>query len=649
MFELFSLLSRPRPTRFCCATFTGLSVLLALLLGAMLSCPAAAQETLVGADDAASLTMPKATEPVYPVTRFTVLFDREVKSAGLDSDKLKQHTLVLSQVDGVYTQPQPGAQAIVTTLAKLDNDTPNRYDVTALRTIIDGILGYLNDEAKLIGVVVAPAPSDIGLDLQDRRGERTELTLIVRLASVGQVRTLASGDRIDQKQREDNLLHTSIRERSPLQASTEPRSGSLLLRDELDHYLYRLNRHPGRRVDAAISPGLSAGEVSLDYLVAENKPWYVYFQLSNTGTDSTDEIRERFGLVHNQLTARDDILSIDYITASFDESHVLTVNYTRPFNERLELRLNGLYSEFSADQVGSPLAFTGEDVATGATLAYNVYQNGPLFVDAVAGLEYYFTSANNPGAGVEGEANLLMASAGFEMERSTDLSQTFGLLKVRGNINQGDRTDFASLGRTAPDTQFALLQYGLTTSFYIEPLINAAAWRDITDPTSSTLAHELAFGVRGQLALEESRLVPTFQAVAGGLTTVRGYEQADVAGDSSVILTAEYRFHLPRAFGVRPPQQTKLFDRPFRFAPEAVYGRPDWDLVLKAFVDYAYVDVSNELAFETDDSLLSTGLGVELALKNNINLRADWGVALEDAGSTRSGDNRLHLVLTLLY
>jgi hemolysin activation/secretion protein len=592
---------------------------------------------------------PTVTKPVFPVSEFKIQLDRDVDPDDLDMVKLIRQPITLSRIDDVYTRPQPGAETITTSLIKLESTPAKQYDVTALRAIIDDLLAYLNEDESLVGVVVAPSPLDIAVDLTDRREGRTSLTILIRIATVGQVRTLASGDRIPSDIREDHPLHKSLIARSPMQASKEPRAGSLIKRDELDDYLYRLNRHPGRRVDAAISPGLNAGEVSLDYLVAENKTWYAYFQLSNTGTESTNKLRERFGFVHNQVTANDDIFSVDYITAGFDDSHVVTMGYRRPLDERWQLRLNSLYSDFTADQVGSPLPFTGEDASFGAALAYNFYQNGPLFLDAVGGLEYYFTSANNPGAALEGEAHLLLASLGVELERVTDLAQTRGLIKFMGNLNEGDTTDFNTLGRTAPDTQFLVMQYALTTSFYLEPLLNADAWRDISDPKTSTLAHEIALGMRGQWAVANDRLLPTFQSVAGGLYTVRGYEQAEVAADSSLILSAEYRFHLPRIFGIEAPRRTQLFDRPFRVAPEAPYGRPDWDLIFKAFVDYAFMDVSDELAFETDENLMSTGLGLELALKNNVNFRAEWGFALQDAGRTDAGDSQFHFVLTLVY
>jgi hypothetical protein len=79
--------------------------------------------------------------------------------------------------------------------------------------------------------------------------------------------------------------------------------------------------------------------VTLDYLVAENKPWTAYAELSNTGTKQTNEWRERFGFVHNQLTRSDDILRLDYATAGFDRSHAVNVDYSFPIlSDRVRAR-----------------------------------------------------------------------------------------------------------------------------------------------------------------------------------------------------------------------------------------------------------------------------------------------------------------------
>jgi len=55
---------------------------------------------------------------------------------------------------------------------------------------------------------------------------------------------------------------------------------------------------------------------------------------------------------------------------------------------------------------------------------------------------------------------------------------------------------------------------------------------------------------------------------------------------------------------VEPGQSPFFFKGPFRWAPQQLYGRPDWDLVLSTFVDYGHTYYSGELAStETDQNI----------------------------------------------
>jgi len=155
--------------------------------------------------------------------------------------------------------------------------------------------------------------------------------------------------------------------------------------------------------------------------------------------------------------------------------------------------------------------------------------------------------------------------------------------------------------------------------------------------------------LRGQCAFG-NRLIPQAEEVAGGLYTVRGYPESIVAGDSVIIGSAEYRYHIPRAFGIES-EPRQLFGQPFRYAPQYVYGRPDWDLILKAFIDAGRTINSDRLSFEHDETLVGVGIGAELQFKRNLNVRVDWGFALEDlkSANVQAGDNRVHFVATILF
>ena len=74
-----------------------------------------------------------------------------------------------------------------------------------------------------------------------------------------------------------------------------------------------------RAPDSSIAAAEEPGGVALDFLVAENPPLTFYAQISNTGSKQTDRVRERFGLIHTQLTNNDDVLALDFVTAGFDD------------------------------------------------------------------------------------------------------------------------------------------------------------------------------------------------------------------------------------------------------------------------------------------------------------------------------------------
>ena len=181
----------------------------------------------------------------------------------------------------------------------------------------------------------------------------------------------------------------------------------------------------------------------------------------------------------------------------------------------------------------------------------------------------------------------------------------------------------------------------------MEPLWYGRAWRNARTPRSSTLAHEIALRSAGQYAFD-TRQIPQTQFVLGGFYTVRGYPQATIASDSAVLLSAEYRYHLARALRPEAPRVLPIVGT-FRVAPARVYGRPDWDLVFRAFTDWGRAIFSEAVAGELDETLSSVGVGLELVLKRNLSLRVDYGIALSDVRAVESGDSETNFVATFRY
>jgi hemolysin activation/secretion protein len=413
-------------------------------------------------------------------------------------------------------------------------------------------------------------------------------------------------------------------------------------------------------VDVELDPGDLPGTTDVNLRIAENKPWVVYAQYSNTGTTSTTRNRERFGFLHNQATGRDDIFRIDYTTGDFSDVHAVVASYTGPFSLRLpelRFRVAGLYSEFDSSEVGFVDSdFHGEQALGEAQIVYNFFQRHELFVDAYAGARFHVMSVENDQFGSSGgledeeNASFLVPKIGVAGERRTRTSRLLFDANLALGITGEDEEDLEILGTPEPDDRFTLLRWNGSYAFYLEPLIDRQAWEDPSTPSSSTLAHEVALSFRGQWAFD-NRLVPQYQEIAGGLYTVRGYKQATIARDNLLLGSAEYRLHIPRLFEPDPaPAQVPLLGD-FRLHPESVFGRPDWDLVVRFFSDAARALASDRRSLddESHETLLSIGAGLELQILRNLNLRADAGRVLSSAGSAEPGDIRGHLMATLLY
>lgn len=565
-------------------------------------------------------------------------------------EDLMQVEFELLQTAQGYVAPRPGLPTVTLTFAELANQPERAFYTSALLEMSGALVSEFN-RGGIIGVFVAPLEVNLSTG-GDRRGEgETNLTFEIYTARVSIVRTIARGQRIAEADRINAPEHRRIRENSPVRPAEDGGEDlSLLRRDVLDDYVLRLNRHPGRRVDVSVEPTTEEGEAVLDYQVYESKPWSLYFQLSNTGTENTDEWRERFGLIHNQLTGNDDILTIDYITAGFDESHAVLGSYEFPFpgNDLIRVKVFGQWNEFTASDVGlSGERFTGEGWSFGADVSANIYQDQNFFVDVIGGARVQHVEITNELVAVEGDETFYLVHLGIEAEQFHETSSFAAGVDLEFGFG-GDESELEKLGRLFPDEEWAVLTFNGEYSFFIEPLVNGDAWLDPTTPESSTLAHEIAVSVKGQYAFN-FRLIPNLETVTGGAYTVRGYPESVVASDSAVVFSAEYRFHVPRSFAIDEDPR-ELWGRPFKYAPQQVYGRPDWDLVLKAFLDVGTTFNSDSLSFEDDETLIGAGVGTELIFRRNVTASLDWGFALTDIdGEVDSGDNELHFILTLLY
>jgi hemolysin activation/secretion protein len=615
----------------------------------------------------AAAQQPPARQQSYPVSAFVIEYPLPNPELPAPESVLDLE-IEMRETRGGLMQPHPSTQNI---RFRLDQVPPGTR-------IWDSGLQYVNQQIlaefarRGIGGVVITLPDieeHTGRDLRAPGEQR--LRVRIWAGTIQNIATIADGDRFDGsvEERTNRPEHRFVREGSPVRAGGAEHN--LIHNEEIEDYTRKLSRYPGRRVDAVFEPGDVPGATKLTYHVAEQKPWLAYFQVGNYGTKATSDWRERFGFDHTQLTGHDDELRLDYVTGNFQDVHAGFGSYEVPIWKLDWLRLRGYgnYSEYDASEVGiTHVDFKGTQWEGGGRLIANAWQWHALFLDAYAGARWRTVTVDNtltlgtdsdesdgfflPEIGLVTSYDALWSRLDLEAGFETNLASV---------ANTGERTaqgenELVRLGRTDPDDDFSLLKWNGSFSFYLEPIIFAR--RGWGDPNSSlsTLAHEIVFATRGQYAFD-NRLVPQFMQVAGGQFTVRGYEQSIVAGDTAVIGTLEYRYHLARTLNPGGPPIELPVIGPFQVTPRTVFARADWDLILKAFMDGAelwYSDTNDPnavVANEDDQELFSVGVGAELQLMRYLRAGVDVAWPRERlADGTRGGNKpEVHALVTLMF
>ncbi len=611
----------------------------------------------VSAQDVA-VVPPAPLDPGVTVERFEFRYGLEHPELPA-LEQLNQVSVRLVRDDGVWRPAEGASAGEILTLGTIPADS--RFDSAALRTVAQEVVRWYNAQG-LYGVWVAFLELEAaGSGITDRRpsGEHTA-RLVVWASQVAEVRTLARGKRFKPQFSVNNRKHRGVIEHSPLKpAATPGQPGSLCRQELLNDYLHGLSLHPGRRVEASIASAGEPGKVVLDYLVNESKSWQVFSQVTNFGTEATGEWRGRIGFQHNQLTNHDDIFNVDAISTPDAKTYGTFMSYRIPVFRPAKLlaRVYGSYGDFLANDLAiETLRFAGRNWLAGVELTnrLSLPRNWQLVSALGANFAHY---------GIQSriiETPLVTGASDFLIPFfSTTLSRESTWWALSGNLRY-DQTvgDFAntnitdgipSLGRAEADAEWSSIRWNVSGSIYLEPLFSGG------DAQARHLAHELSFRTRGRFLVTGERLIPHEQEPIGGAFSVRGYDESVLSADEFFSATVEYAFHFPRI--LKPGDEGKFIRSrwPFKWRPAKARQEPDWDLVGRAFFDYAYRQVTplplspgeteetRVLSLvESTVSIAGVGGGLELQLKQNFSLRCDVGMSLTELrDETLEADKRL--------
>ena len=545
--------------------------------------------------------------------------------------------------EGTVWHPAPANAGEVVKLGSIPEGS--RFDGDALREIAQEVVRWYNVRG-MFGVWVSfldVEASSSGLTDHRPADDRTA-RLVVWASQVAEVRTLARGNRFKTQFSVNNRKHRSIIANSPLPPGKTPDApGSLFRKDLLDDYLHGLSQHPGRLVEASIASAGEPGKVVLDFLVNESKPWQIFSQVTNFGTEATGIWRGRLGFQHNQLTNHDDILNIDAISTPDRKTYGSFLSYRIPVLRpaKLLVRVYGSYGDFLAGDASlQSLRFAGRNWLGGFELTnrLSLPRNWQLVTALGANFNHYqIQSRINTTPLVSGFSNFLVPFLGTTLSRESPgwaLSSSLRFDHTVGSFANTNATNgISALGRIAAEPEWTSLRWTLNGSLYLESLFQRSEQARFP-------ANEVSLRLKGRQLLRGKRLIPHEQEPIGGALSVRGYAESVLAADQFISGSFEYAFHIPRL--LKPGEPGKLFRRDFKWRPAKPGQTPDWDLVVRAFYDYAYRQVTppkkgNVLSSTGELSLIhrtvsiaGAGAGVELIVKQNFSLRGDVGRALTE-------------------
>jgi hemolysin activation/secretion protein len=411
----------------------------------------------------------------------------------------------------------------------------------------------------------------------------------------------------------------------------------------LNNYLHNLNRYRDRRIDLEIGPTSVPGEVDLNFVVSEERPWHFYINANNNVPKPIHRWQEAAGFVHTQFTGNDDIFKCDAASDSFDKYYTFDASYEAPLGNSIDTRYKifGSYSRFESAEFALPQnLFIGTQAIGNLEFITNIAQWGKLFLDFVGQMEYRHIHNRGHFLFSSATKNFLLPEVGLkliQLKRETKLIASLTVQSTISSLFWNVKKNLDDLGRRGLSTNWGIVQAGLYGSFYLESLFHDTQ-------KVQRLANEIVFVSQLQNAFNQ-RLIPELEGILGGLYTIRGYPQSTVAGDNLYMGSLEYRFHLPQAFKPNPRACTNKF----RWVPDKPKGQADWDLIFRAFYDVGETTVNQRRSFEKDHLLMGVGVGLELVIRHNVFIRADGGHALRAANGIKKNHNQYYGSATIIF
>ena len=395
------------------------------------------------------------------------------------------------------------------------------------------------------------------------------------------------------------FLGSRIKENAPSLAE-----GSVPNFNDVTQDIVALNQWPDRRVTPSLKPGVIPGTVDVELDVKDTFPFHGSIELNNRFSADTDPLRINGSLSYNNLWQLGHSIggSVQIAPQDINQVQVYSGYYVVRFANPswLTFIIQGVRQKSNVSTLGS-IAVAGNGEVIGGRAIITFPQLTDFFHSLTFGFDYKNFDQVSTASPFPAPVTYYPLSANYSATwapKSSITNANLGVtLNLRGIGSDAQEFDFS---RFKADANFIYLRGDLSHQ------------------------HDLPYGlqafakVQGQVS--DQPLVNSEQFAGGGLTSVRGYLEAETLGDNGMVGTLELR---------SPSLLTKL-------GPDA----NEWRFYV--FVDGGYLTLIDPLPEQDSEfALASAGLGTRIRFQNHLNGSLDAGIPIIGQANTSSGHVRL--------
>jgi len=407
--------------------------------------------------------------------------------------------------------------------------------------------------------------------------------------------------------------------------------------------LFDLNAKPDLNIDAKLRPSLQNGRrvVDADLEVDDDLPIHGSLELSNTGTKVTNEWRIRSTLQHVNLTKADDVLTAEWLTSpQISDVNAYSMAYFRPLDDRWSMNLYAGLSDSDIQDVLPALDIRGRGHYAGGQLTRTLEETPRYRTQLTGGWLYQYWENEQEISDTNWDDRRLRlsmpsitygySSRVFDAYSGRNFASITGLANFAGKYGSSAKEEFIGEGGAGfTDGDFTMARFQLAR---MQRLFKCQ-----DQPGKWTLFAK----IDGQLGGDS--LPPPVRRSLGGANSVRGYEEAEVAGDNAVTGTLELRTPLIQNFIPGLKKTDEYLDA----NPEA-WQQHRLQFVL--FTDAGWIQNKEPMPGEMDsETLASIGAGLRLGFTKYSQMRVDYALPLEDTTDDTPSSGRVHLSLQLQF